>query len=350
LFNLARARLAKYTPDGAQALMNTDPAHWSRAWFKIGSNCDSVDNNMCETFNKWIVEARFFPIVTMLETIRRKVMVRIQQNRSKSQTWIGTVCPNILKKLNASITLSGVCHAISNGADRFEVNHWDNRFTVDLQARECSCRYWQLSGLPCCHAISCIFYNTNVLDDYIASCYHINEFNKTYSHCLNPLEGMQSWPESHLPPLKAPGYVRMPGRPKKERKREPQEQPKAKRLSKVGTVIRCRKCKGIGHNRSTCDKRHGVPSSSETPGGTGHAAPQPSNVSAAASTHGSFVPTATSNESSRGRGKRRASQRSQVTVCATAYILPHIAYILPPIAYILTHMQKNIKCTAIARV
>ena len=142
----------------------------------------------------------------------------------------------------------------------------------------------------------------------------------------------------------------MLGRPKKERKREPQEQPKAKRLSKVGTIIRCRKCKGIGHNRSTCDKRHGVPSSSETPEGTGHAAPQPSNVSADASTHGSFVPTATSNESSRGRGKRRASQRSQVTVCATAYILPHLAYILPPIAYILTHMQKNIKCTATARV
>ena len=121
--------------------MNTNPAHWSRAWFKIGSNCDSVDN-MCETFNKWIVEARFFPIVTMLETIRRKVMVRIQQNRSKSQTWTGTVCPNILNKLNACITLLGVCHAISNEADIFEVNHWDNRFTVDLQARECSCRYW----------------------------------------------------------------------------------------------------------------------------------------------------------------------------------------------------------------
>ena len=78
MFNLARARLAKYTPGGAQALMNTDPAHWSRAWFKIGSNCDSINNNVCETFNKWIVEARFFPIVTMLETIRRKVMVRIQ--------------------------------------------------------------------------------------------------------------------------------------------------------------------------------------------------------------------------------------------------------------------------------
>ena len=77
LFNLARARLAKETRAGAQAILNTHPQHWSRAWFKLGSNCDTVDNNLCESFNKWIVEARYFPIITMLETIRRKVMVRI---------------------------------------------------------------------------------------------------------------------------------------------------------------------------------------------------------------------------------------------------------------------------------
>ena len=51
LFNLARARLAQHTP----AL-----EHWSRAWFRLGSNYDSVDNNLCESFNKCIVEARFF--------------------------------------------------------------------------------------------------------------------------------------------------------------------------------------------------------------------------------------------------------------------------------------------------
>lgn len=77
LFNLARAKLAQLTPPGAQAILNTHPQHWSRAWFKVGSNCDSVDNNMCESFNKWILEARFFPIITMLEIIRRKVMGRI---------------------------------------------------------------------------------------------------------------------------------------------------------------------------------------------------------------------------------------------------------------------------------
>jgi hypothetical protein len=124
--------LAQHTPAGATAIMNTDPHHWSREWFKLGSNCDSVDNNMCETFNKWIVEARYFPIITMLETIRRKVMVRIQSNRSKSLSWNTVICPNILKKMNTYITLYGVCHAICNGQDQFEVKQWNNRFIVDL--------------------------------------------------------------------------------------------------------------------------------------------------------------------------------------------------------------------------
>ncbi|WVZ99349.1 LOW QUALITY PROTEIN: hypothetical protein U9M48_044670 [Paspalum notatum var. saurae] len=209
---------------------------------------------MCESFNKWNVEARFYPIITMLETIRRKVMARIRQNRIKVDSWNTMICPNILKKVNSYIALSSACHAISNGQDQFE--HFNNRFTVDLSKKQCSCRYWQLAGLPCPHAISCIFFKTNSLAEYIAPCYSVAEFKKTYSYCLQPLEGMTSWPISDRPPLSAPGYVRMPGRPKKERKREPTEKPKGTKVSRVGTVLRCRKCKQIGHNRSTCDKRN----------------------------------------------------------------------------------------------
>lgn len=242
---LAKAKLAQCTREGAEAIMKTDPRHWSRAWFKLGSNCDSVDNNMCESFNKWIVEARFLPIISMLEAIRRKV-----------EKWIGPICPNILKKLNAYVTESGFCHAISNGNDKFEVKHHEQRFTVNLQSRTCSCRYWQLAGLPCCHAIACIHYKTNSLDEYIASCYSVKAFMSTYEHCLEPVEGIHSWPVSKRPKPAAPPYVKMPGRPKKERRREPHEKPKATRVSKVGTIIRCRRCKGIGHNKTTCAKRN----------------------------------------------------------------------------------------------
>uniref|UniRef100_A0A0A9BHD9 Uncharacterized protein n=1 Tax=Arundo donax TaxID=35708 RepID=A0A0A9BHD9_ARUDO len=68
---------------------------------------------------------------------------------------------------------------------------------------------------------------------------------------------MHSWPISNRVKPVAPSYVRMPGRPRKERIREPQEKPKATRISMVGTIITCRKCKGAGHNISTCDQRNG---------------------------------------------------------------------------------------------
>jgi hypothetical protein len=94
LFNLYRAYLAQETP-GAKDMMKTSPEHWSRAFFKLRSNCDSVDNNMCESFNNSIMEARFYPVISMCEHIRKKLMVRIQENRTRSAKWTRMVCPNV---------------------------------------------------------------------------------------------------------------------------------------------------------------------------------------------------------------------------------------------------------------
>jgi hypothetical protein len=72
LFNLYRAYLAQDTPDGAKDMMATSPEHWSRTFFRLGSNYDYVDINMCESFNNSIMEARFYPVISMNEAIRKK--------------------------------------------------------------------------------------------------------------------------------------------------------------------------------------------------------------------------------------------------------------------------------------
>lgn len=171
-----------------------------------------------------------------------------------------------MKKMSSYILQLAYCHAISNGADKFEVKHFDNTFIVDLVRKECSCRYWQLSGLPCSQAISSIYYKTNTLDDYIAKCYSIKHFRETYAYCLEPVQGMDGWPQSDRPKMKPPGYIRMPGRPKTERRMEAGEKPKATNMSRVGTIIRCRKCKAVGHNISTCGKRTATSAQSQRSG------------------------------------------------------------------------------------
>jgi hypothetical protein len=182
---LYRVYLAQATPEGAKDMMKTSPEHWSRAFFKLGSNCASVDNNMCESFNNNILEVRFYPVISMCEHIRKKLMVRIQENRTRSAKWTRMVCPNVFKMLKMNIELSSKCYVLWNGEDGFEVQERDDRkYIVNLQKRECNCRYWQLLGLPCCHAISSIYKASFKIEDYIAPCYNIEAYKNTYQHVL----------------------------------------------------------------------------------------------------------------------------------------------------------------------
>lgn len=255
-FNYYKAKLAQETPEGAQDIMRNDPQHWARAFFDVGSYCESVDNNLCESFNHAIVDARFYPIISMMEKIRTKIFTRIQQQRDKGSKFHGKICPSIFKKLQAAIARTQYMEVLWNGKDGFEVKLLTGRrrqYTVSLENRTCSCGYFQLSGLPCAHAITAIYKCGKLVDDYIAPCYSVSVFNQIYEHCLQPVEGEEMWPISQNPRPQAPGYVRMPGRPKKNaRKREETEQPKGKKMSKHGTIIVCSLCKTPGHNKSGC--------------------------------------------------------------------------------------------------
>lgn len=102
----------------------------------------------------------------------------------------------------------------------------------------------------------------NKLDDYISKSYTVESFKKTYAHCLQPVEGQPAWPVSDRPRPEGPKEIKKPGRKKKQRTREEQEKPKTTRVSKVGTVIKCSLCKGTGHNKTSCYKRHGIASAS----------------------------------------------------------------------------------------
>jgi hypothetical protein len=91
------------------------------------------------------------------------------------------------------IIVSGFCHANSNGNNYYEVTYWDHRFTVN-------------AGM--------------CLEDFVARCYFVEEYNKIYAHYLQHVEGRAFWPVSNREKPLPPKYVRMPGRLKKERKRQ----------------------------------------------------------------------------------------------------------------------------------
>ena len=89
----------------------------------------------------------------------------------------------------------------------------ENGYVVDTNDRTCSCRMWELSGIPCCHAISAIYYLKDYPYNYVAGCYKIDRCKAAYGHYLQPLNGEKLWPKDTCEPMLPPPHRRMPGRP-----------------------------------------------------------------------------------------------------------------------------------------
>nr|CAD1822476.1 unnamed protein product [Ananas comosus var. bracteatus] len=53
-------------------LMKVPPRMWTRAYFRPDIKCDLLCNNMCEAWNRTILDARELPIIDLMEKIRRQ--------------------------------------------------------------------------------------------------------------------------------------------------------------------------------------------------------------------------------------------------------------------------------------
>ena len=70
--------LSKLGKGIVEDLLCYNKERWVRCYQGFETKSDVIENNMCETFNAWILSARHKSIVTMLEEIRTKTMQRIQ--------------------------------------------------------------------------------------------------------------------------------------------------------------------------------------------------------------------------------------------------------------------------------
>ncbi|XP_016186221.1 uncharacterized protein LOC107627927 [Arachis ipaensis] len=202
------AELKAVNQEAYRYLNAIPPRYWSRSRFTYNSKVDTLVNNMSERFNAAIVDAREKPILTMLEDIRVKLMTRWAENRDLAQNYAGTILPRIRIKLERRSRSAGEWRPYWSAAQKYEVVSGLDKFTVDLGSFECSCRRWQLSGIPCVHAISCIKFKGFGLEPYVADCYKIETYLKCYEAAQNSKDvskGKQSRGSNKSNPLVAKG-------------------------------------------------------------------------------------------------------------------------------------------------
>lgn len=63
--------------------------YWAKHAFRSHSKCDMLLNNISESFNSYILEARSKPILTMFEVIRKSLMSRVHRKRELIAKWGG---------------------------------------------------------------------------------------------------------------------------------------------------------------------------------------------------------------------------------------------------------------------
>ncbi|XP_040374572.1 uncharacterized protein LOC121052774 [Rosa chinensis] len=244
------------------------PKHWCKAHFDTVLKCDVLLNNLCESFNAFILPARSKPVISCFEDIRVKMMKRIAMRKQKMSRIVDPIClkpREILDKNKVKSTTD--CIPYGTSSQQIEVESiGGSKYVVDLSRRTCACRRWDLTGIPCKHAISAINFMRQKPEDYVDASYQTSTYMAIYSNTVKPVNGMDLWLPSDEPAILPPQYNRQPGRPRTKRIKDASEkETDGPKLGRVQKSLKCSNCGILVHNMKTCH-RHLPPKTTATKG------------------------------------------------------------------------------------
>jgi hypothetical protein len=209
-------------------------------------------------YNKYILDAREMPILTMLEKVKTQLMTRYQSKELEVGTvWDGPICPKIRKKLHKNFEWANICYAQPSGMAFFRFHVVDRKYIVDLGIRHCDGRQWELTGIPCSHAISCLRLERMPRESMVNECYSSATYLKAHGPKIWPCNDKNMWHKVQGPQVLPPVYEKKVGRPPNNRRKQPHEvmDKFVPKMSKHGTAITCSYCGTEGHNMCGCKLR-----------------------------------------------------------------------------------------------
>ncbi|XP_031393881.1 uncharacterized protein LOC116205408 [Punica granatum] len=93
------------------------------------------------------------------------------------------------------------------GGSMFQVLHIyrpSEKFVVDLNEKSCSCKEWDLSGIPCCHAVACICHNRMQPEMFVHAYFSKETWQAIYTPFIHLVMGQTQWNKSGLDPILPP--------------------------------------------------------------------------------------------------------------------------------------------------
>ncbi|KAK1369124.1 hypothetical protein POM88_035216 [Heracleum sosnowskyi] len=192
-FKKAMKNLERHSKPAATKMKELDPSWWSKAYFKTHSKTESTENNMSECFNSWIMRARYMPLIDMLTKIHDMLMTRLHEKRDTIQQIDCVVVPSIRRKLEEAVEESVGYKVLWDGRENYVVKGKGSSFSVNLQQKTCSCRVWDLTRIPCSHAMTAIQESRQNPLDFVHSRYTKETYMKTYSYMFEVIKREEFW-------------------------------------------------------------------------------------------------------------------------------------------------------------
>ncbi|XP_075080366.1 uncharacterized protein LOC142165880 [Nicotiana tabacum] len=134
---------------------------------------------------------RHMPIIKMLENIMIKVMERLADYEGKAMSWTDNFSPLYMKLYHDYREISHVCTLNFNGDNGYEIIEGKDKHTVNLEKKRCTCRLWNLSGIPCPHAIKALMHEKIEPVTQIHWWYSKEAYLLTYKYKIQPVRGVQ---------------------------------------------------------------------------------------------------------------------------------------------------------------
>ena len=210
----------------------------------------------------------------MIEGIRTQLMHKWAESENRASKWKGTFTPACMQMFEDNRFLAMNCGVEWNGDDGYEVTEGSDKHVVFIDRKSCSCRIWDLTGIPCQHAICALHQAKIDPSTQVHRYYHKATYLAGYRTKFQPIRGEAFWQKSKFKPLEPPPEITLPGRPnKKKRDRSaymeryrkakqlglrsaadvpPEALGNLNRLSEKKSQMTCSKCHQEGHNARTC--------------------------------------------------------------------------------------------------
>ncbi|KAL5562360.1 hypothetical protein UlMin_032107 [Ulmus minor] len=149
--------------------------------------------NILECINAILLKERELPVTALAEEMRSLVQRWHYERRMEAEKCKTQLTPFAKILLSEQYQLSMRIHLDPASDTVYTVLEGDKNGVVDLHARTCSCRRFQLEQLPCAHAMIAIRHSKRDVYDFCFEYYNSSTWKATYAGVVYPLPHQGDW-------------------------------------------------------------------------------------------------------------------------------------------------------------